>query len=269
LASSRTALVQGEGAGDAGRADTRPGSPSLTDLGAPHSPISARSCSETFTRRGWGGKAEQESGSALVHLCRAASRAGRSWGHGAQASPTLPHRRPAAAGAVREAKAADLTQRAPSTHRSTQPPPEQRSGIPLPPRGHRVPGAATAAPGAPSSLPGPSSPACAELPGTGAAAVVQRVATRLTQLLAPMWRNQQQESNVSGKKIIKKTPIPVQETRQPALASQPVPRGDRDPGAGSRPSPAPHRVPVQEDVPDVLPQDPGILGRRLLANVRA
>lgn len=31
----------------------------------------------------------------------------------------------------------------------------------------------------------------------------------------------------------------------------------------------PYRVPVQEDVPDVLPQDPGILGGCLLANVRA
>lgn len=75
-------------------------------LGAPHSPISARSCSDTFTRSGWGGKAEEKRGSALVHLPRAANGAGRSWGPGAYARatlqpawrgcPTLPHRRPAA-----------------------------------------------------------------------------------------------------------------------------------------------------------------------------
>lgn len=58
--------------------------------------------------------------------------------------------------------------------------------------------------GGPSSLPGPSSPACAKLPCTGAAAVVQHLGTGLTQLLTPMRRNQQQQSSVSGKNTLKK-----------------------------------------------------------------
>lgn len=100
------------------------------DLGAPHSPISARSCSDTFTRSGWGRKAEEKSGSALVHFPSAASRAGRSWGYGAHARatlkpawrgcPALLHHRPMAISAAREVRAGDLTHRAHSTHPSTQ-----------------------------------------------------------------------------------------------------------------------------------------------------
>lgn len=247
-------LVQGEGAGDAGRADRgccdRPWA-AAHDPGAPHSPISARSCSDTFTRRGWGGKAEQKHSSAPAHSPRAASRAGRSWGYGAHARATLkpawkrvpcaPAPSPCGNFCSRRGESWGISH----TERpalipapNTQPPPEQRNRTPLLPRGPRAPGALRGAPGAPSSLPGPSSPACAKLPGTGAAAVVQRVGTRLTQLLAPMRRNQQQQSNVSDKNTIKKTPIPVQGTRHPTLAFQLIPCRDKDSSAGSQPSPA-------------------------------
>lgn len=75
--------------------------------GAAHSPISARSCSATLTRRGWGGKAQAELSTGLPSQ--------GSVGRVPCAPPPSPHGELCST----EVGAGHLPQRAPSTHPST------------------------------------------------------------------------------------------------------------------------------------------------------
>lgn len=107
-----------------GKVPATPAAQTARDVGAPHSPISARSCSDTFTRRGWGGKAEQR---AAQHpftfpVQRAGLEGAGDNGACARATlepawrrrPALPHHRPVAIPAAREVRAGDLTQLIPT-----------------------------------------------------------------------------------------------------------------------------------------------------------
>lgn len=179
-------------------------------LGAPHSPISARSCSETFTRRGWGGKAEQKSGSAPFHFPRGSEQGWkelRIWracqSHaqtGVERLPCAPA--PSPRGNFCSQRGESWGSHPPGAQRSS-PAPSPLWGTTMGP--HSLPGCPRSTKGscvlAARTLLSCLAPSFQAL---GKLQLCNARARALRNCLHRWQRNQQQQSNVSGKNTVKK-----------------------------------------------------------------